>query len=216
MCVCVYIYIYVYIYVCAFRCVWLLWRYYENSYKASKCWISVRPRISWLLSSLLGLHGRNPAKPEGRHTKERMAAGLLTTWSQVCGKLLYPKKITVPKGYISCPWPRASQPNQTSLSSVQFSSVTQSCPTLCKPMNHSTPGLPPSPTPRVHSDSCPSSQWCHPAISSSVVPFSSCPESLPTSESFPMSQLFAWGGQNTRASGSLSSLGFLEWERENV
>ena len=49
----------------------------------------------------------------------------------------------------------------------------------------------PSPTPGVHSDSRPSSQWCHPAISSSVVPFSSCPQSLPASESFPMSQLFA-------------------------
>ena len=54
----------------------------------------------------------------------------------------------------------------------------------------------PSPTPGVHPDSRPSSQWCHPAISSSVVPFSSCPQSLPASESFPMSQLFAWGGQN--------------------
>ena len=55
----------------------------------------------------------------------------------------------------------------------------------------------PSPTPRVHSDSRPSSWWCHPAISSSVVPFTSCPQSLPASESFPMSQLFAWGGQVT-------------------
>ena len=53
----------------------------------------------------------------------------------------------------------------------------------------------PSPTTGVHWDSCLSSQWCHPAISSSVVPFSSCPQSLPASESFPMSQLFAWGGQ---------------------
>ena len=53
----------------------------------------------------------------------------------------------------------------------------------------------PSPTPGVHWDSRPSSQWCHPAISSSVVPFSSCPQSLPASESFSMSQLFAWGGQ---------------------
>ena len=52
----------------------------------------------------------------------------------------------------------------------------------------------PSPTPRIHSDSRPLSPWCHPAISSSVVPFSSCPQSLPASESFPMSQLFAWGG----------------------
>ena len=58
----------------------------------------------------------------------------------------------------------------------------------------------PSPTPRVHSDSCPSSQWCNPAISSSVVPFSSYPQSLPASESFPMSQLFAWGGQSTGVS----------------
>ena len=55
----------------------------------------------------------------------------------------------------------------------------------------------PSPTPGVHSDSRPSSQWCHPAISSSAVPFFSCPQSLPPSESFPMSQLFTWGGQST-------------------
>ena len=64
----------------------------------------------------------------------------------------------------------------------------------------------PSPTPGVHSDSCPSSQWCHPAISSSVVPFSSCPQSLPASESFTMSQLFAWGGQSTGISALASLL----------
>ena len=62
----------------------------------------------------------------------------------------------------------------------------------------------PSPTPGFHSDSRPSSQWCHPAISSSVVPFSSCPQSLPASESFPMSQLFTWGGQSTRVSALAS------------
>ena len=62
----------------------------------------------------------------------------------------------------------------------------------------------PSPTPRVHSDSCPSSKWCHPAISSSAVPFSSCPQSLPASESFLMSQLFAWGGQSTGVSALAS------------
>ena len=91
------------------------------------------------------------------------------------------------------------------LSSNMFSSVAQSCPTLCDPMNHSTPGFPvPSPTPGVHSHSHPSSQWCHPAISSSVVPFSSCPQSLPASESSPMSQLFAWGGQSTGASALAS------------
>ena len=64
----------------------------------------------------------------------------------------------------------------------------------------------PSPTPGVHSDSRPSSQWCHRAISSSVVPFSSCPQSLPASESFPMSQLFAWGGQSIGVSASASVL----------
>ena len=58
----------------------------------------------------------------------------------------------------------------------------------------------------VHSDSHPSSPWCHPAISSWVVPFSSCPQSLPASESFPMSQLFAWGGQSTGVSASASVL----------
>ena len=64
----------------------------------------------------------------------------------------------------------------------------------------------PSPTPRVHSDSRPSSQLCHPAISSSVVPFFSCPQSLPASESFPVSQLFAWGGQTTGVSALASFL----------
>ena len=64
----------------------------------------------------------------------------------------------------------------------------------------------PSLTPRVHPNSCPSSWWCHPAISSSVIPFSSCPQSLPASESFPMSQLFAWGGQGIRVSALASVL----------
>ena len=64
----------------------------------------------------------------------------------------------------------------------------------------------PSPTPGVHLYSRPSSQWCHPAISSSIIPFSSCPQSLPASESFPMSQLFAWGGQSIGISASTSVL----------
>ena len=64
----------------------------------------------------------------------------------------------------------------------------------------------PSPTPGVHSDSCPSSWWCHPAISSSVVPFSSYPQSLPASESFPMSQLFTRGGESTGVSALASFL----------
>ena len=64
----------------------------------------------------------------------------------------------------------------------------------------------PSPTPGVHWDSHPLSQWCHPAISSSVNPFSSCPQSLPASESCPMSQLFTWGGQSTGVSALASFL----------
>ena len=64
----------------------------------------------------------------------------------------------------------------------------------------------PSPTPRVYSNSCPSNQWHHPAISSSVVSFSSCPQSLPASGSFPMSQLFTWSGPRTRVSASASVL----------
>ena len=64
----------------------------------------------------------------------------------------------------------------------------------------------PSPTPGVHPNSCLSSQWCHPAISSSGVPFSSCPQSLPASGSFPMSQPFAWGGQSIGVSALASVL----------
>ena len=87
-----------------------------------------------------------------------------------------------------------------------FSSVTQSCPTLWPyGLQHARPPCP-SPTPGVHSNSCPLSWWCHPAISSSVVPFSSCPQSLPASESFLMSQLFARGGKSTGVSALASFL----------
>ena len=64
----------------------------------------------------------------------------------------------------------------------------------------------PSPTPRVYSNSCPSTWWCHPAISSSVIHFSSCPQSLPAAGSFPMSQLFTWGGESIGVSASTSVL----------
>ena len=79
--------------------------------------------------------------------------------------------------------------------SVQFSHSVVSNSLWPHEPQHTRPPCPP-PTPGVHSDSRPSSQWCHPAISSSVVPCSSCPQSLPASESFPMSQLFASGGQS--------------------
>ena len=88
---------------------------------------------------------------------------------------------------------------------LQFSSVAQSCLTVT-PWTVARQAPCPLPTPGVYSNSCPSSRWCHPAISSSVVPFSSCPQSLPASGSFPMSQFFAWGGQSTGVSASASVL----------
>ena len=91
------------------------------------------------------------------------------------------------------------------LESVQFSHSVVSNSLWPHESQHSRPSSP-SPSPGVHSDSRPSSRWCHPAISSSVVPFSSCPQSLPASESFPMSQLFAWGGQSTGVSALASLL----------
>ena len=90
-------------------------------------------------------------------------------------------------------------------SSVHFSRSVLSDSLWPHESQHARP-LCPSPTPGVHSDSRPSSQWCLPTISSSVILFSSCPQSLPASESFPMSQLFAWGGQSTGASALASFL----------
>ena len=90
-------------------------------------------------------------------------------------------------------------------SSVQFICSVVSYFLWPHELQHSRPPCP-SPTPGVHSDSCPSSPWCHPAISSSVLPFSSYPQSLPGSESFPVSQLFAWSGPSTGVSALASFL----------
>ena len=91
------------------------------------------------------------------------------------------------------------------IQSVQFSRSVMSDSLWPHELQHARPPCP-SPTPRVYSNSCPSSRWCHPAISSFVITFSSCPQSLPASGSFPMSQLFAWGGKCTGASASVSVL----------
>ena len=88
---------------------------------------------------------------------------------------------------------------------LQLSSFAQSCPTLCDPMDCSVPGCP-SPTPGVYSNSCPLSQWCHPTISSSVIPFSTHLQFFLASGSFQMSQFFASHGQNIRISSSASVL----------
>ena len=91
------------------------------------------------------------------------------------------------------------------ISSVQFSRSVMSDSLRPHELQHARPPCP-SPTPGVHSDSRPSSEWCYPAISSSVVPFSSCPQSLPVSESLPMSQLLVRGGQSTGVSALASFL----------
>ena len=97
--------------------------------------------------------------------------------------------------------------SQAILPSVQFSSVAPFCLTLCNPMNRSMPDLPvPSPTPGVYPDSCPLSRWCHSTISSSDIPFSSCPQSFLASGSFQMSQIFASVGQSIGVSASTSVL----------
>ena len=91
--------------------------------------------------------------------------------------------------------------------SFQFISVAQSCLTLCDPMDCSTPRPPcPSPTPGVYSNSRLLNWWCHATISSSVVPFSSCPQSFPASGSFQMSQFFTSGGQSIGVLASTSVL----------
>ena len=93
------------------------------------------------------------------------------------------------------------------IGSVQFSSVQSLSHDNLRPhgLQHAIPPCP-SPTPRVYPNWCPLSRWCHPAILSSVVPFSSCPQSFPASRSFQMSQLFASGGQNIGVSASTSVL----------
>ena len=100
-----------------------------------------------------------------------------------------------------CMWPFKEEGK----GSVQSSRSVVSDSLWLHESQHTRPPCP-SPTPGVHSNSCPSSQWCHPAISSSVVPSSSCPQSLPASGSFPMSQLFTSGGQSTGVSASASVL----------
>ena len=94
-------------------------------------------------------------------------------------------------------------PIQTSVSKFSHSVMSDSLQP--QGLQHTGPPCP-SPTLRVYSNSRSLSRWCHPAISSSVIPFSSCPQSLPASGSFPLSQLFAWGGQSTGVSALASFL----------
>ena len=108
---------------------------------------------------------------------------------------------------IQCYWINYEQDNglQEKFSSIQFSHSVVSNSLRPYEPQHARPPCP-SPTPGVHPNPCPLSRWCHPAISSSVIPFSSCPQSLPASGSFPMSQLFISDGQSIRVSASTSVL----------
>jgi len=109
-------------------------------------------------------------------------------------------------------WPQAWKrsvfipiPKKGNTSSVQFSCSVMSNSLWPHELQHARSPRP-SPTPRVHPNPCPSSRWCHPTISSSVIPFSSCPQSFPASGSFQMSQLFALGSQSIGVSASISVL----------
>ena len=106
----------------------------------------------------------------------------------------------VPLPFLKQAWTSGS-----SVQSLQFSHSVMSDPLRPHELQHTRPPCL-SPTAKVHSDSCLSSRWCHPAISSSVVAFFSCPQSLPPLKSFPMSQLFTWGGQSTGVSALSSFL----------
>ena len=128
---------------------------------------------------------------------------------QICELLNYVPKLIVHS--------QSVQISSVQFSPVQFSHSVVSDSLRRHESQHARPPCP-SPSPRVHSDSRPPSHWCHPAISSSVIPFSSCLQSLPASQSFPMSQLFAWGGQSIGVSALASFLpkntqdwSLLEW-----
>ena len=109
------------------------------------------------------------------------------------------RKATLPGPTNAARWPRGGR------CPVPFSRSALSDSLRPHKPQHAKPPCP-SPTPGVYSNSCPSSQWCHPTISSSVVPFSFCPQSFPASGSFPMSHLFASGGQSIEVSASISVL----------
>ena len=145
-----------------------------------------------LLQGIFPTQGLNPGLPNFR-------------W------ILYQLSHTAPSWMVPADFSMLSSANvQTS---SPFSSVAQSCPTLRpRGLQHARPPCP-SPTPGDYSNSCPLSRWCHPTISSSVIPFSSCLHSSPASGSFQLSQLFASGGQSigVSASSSVLPLNIQDW-----
>ena len=134
-------------------------------------------------------------------------ASLVTPWIRICLPMQGTQvQSLVQEDSICCGANKPMHHNYWAHASVQFSSIAQSCLTLCDPVNQSTPSFPVHQTPGVHPKPCPLSQWCHPTISTSVVPFSSWPLSFPASGSFQMSQLFPSGGQTIGVSASTSVL----------
>ena len=131
--------------------------------------------------------GREEMQEQGRSSQETIV--------QPWGKDVIPQEINI----------TVSLSSYIKFSSVQFSRSVVSHSLRPHELQHARPPCP-SPTAGLHSDSRPSSQWCHPAISSSVIPFCSCLQSLPASECFPMNQLFTWGGQSTGVSALASFL----------
>ena len=168
-------------------------------------WILTPPHSSWLYNlSLLFLHLYNQDKSLHPGTTGKNM-GLCCPW-HCLGLSGFPGSGTFSaKSREVLDKLEQIQVHTGSFSSVQFSHSIMS--DSLRPHESQHARLPcPSPTPWVHWNSRPSSQWCHPAISSSVIPFSSCPQSLSASESFPMSQLFTWGGQSTGVSALASVL----------
>ena len=131
-----------------------------------------------------------PPEAEGTHGQ-----GVEVSWQ--CGMWLFSHSVLSNSSR-----PHGLQHARLPCPSVQYSSVAQSCLTLCDPMNCSMPGHPVHHQLLEFTQTHPLSRWCHPTTSSSVVPFSSCPQSFPASGSFPMSQLLTSGGQSIGVSAS--------------
>ena len=116
---------------------------------------------------------------------------------------VYTRRLIVALFVLACMHTQTHEHTHRRKTSVQFSHSVMSDSLWPHGLQHARPPCI-SPTPRAYSNSCPLSQWCHPSISSSIIPFSSCPQSFPASESFQMSQLFASGGQSIEISASAS------------
>ena len=174
-----------------------LWDHNIEAESTLKCSCAWTPRSLKTCCPSVSMHLSIPAQ-SCNLLREKLARKTVICWWVRGVEKWWRKWENIPFYNMSSLWIKHFQ-----FSSVQFSRWVVSDSLRPHELPHARPPCP-SPTPRVHSDSCPSSQWCHPANSSSVVPFSSRPQSLPASESFPMSQLLAWGGQSTGVSASAS------------